>query len=100
MYLEGLRGWRFDARAFPVRGARPQTPDADRFLASVDLEEGRAREPRADEASLFEVARGLPGKPTAYSGAGGGSEAWAEALDTLLLSGARVVRRECVWMLR
>src|SRR3546814_8016820 len=47
---EGLRGWRFDARAFPVRGARPQTPDADRFLASVDLEEGREREARADGA--------------------------------------------------
>src|SRR3546814_7688035 len=51
---EGLRGWRFDARAFPVRGARPQTPDADRFLASVDLEEGREREARADEASRSE----------------------------------------------
>src|SRR3546814_17910912 len=51
---EGLRGWRFDARAFPVRGARPQTPDADRFLASVDLEEGREREARADGDRRFD----------------------------------------------
>jgi len=59
---EGLRGWRFDGRAFPVRGARPQTPDADRLLRSVDLEDGLERDARADEASLFDVARGLPGK--------------------------------------
>ncbi len=81
---EGLRGWRFDGRAFPVRGARPQTPDADRLLRSVDLEDGLERDARADEASLFDVARGLPGNATAYSRTAGGSEAWAETTDTPL----------------
>src|SRR3546814_1045593 len=75
-----------------VRGARPQTPDADRFLASVDLEEGREREARADEASLFDVARGLPGNATAYSRAAGGSEAWAETIDTPLFPDRKSTR--------
>src|SRR3546814_19721103 len=48
---EGLRGWRFDARASPVRGARPQTPEPDSFLASVELDDGRKRESRSDEES-------------------------------------------------
>src|SRR3546814_21186211 len=81
---EGLRGWRFDARAFPVRGARPQTPDADRFLASVDLEGGRDREERSVEASLFDVGRGLQGNDTADSGAAGGQAALAETTGTPL----------------
>lgn len=81
---EGLKGWRFDGRAFPVRGARPQTPDADRVLRSVDLEDGRERDARVDEASLFDVARGLPGNATAYSRTTGGSEAWAESTETPL----------------
>ncbi|SES06564.1 Atxe2 family lasso peptide isopeptidase [Sphingobium sp. YR768] len=37
---EGLAGWRYDERAFPVRGARPQTPGSDRVYVGVDLETG------------------------------------------------------------
>ena len=81
---EGLTGWRFDRRAFPVRGARPQTPDADRVLRSVDLEKGLERDAHADETNLFDVARGLPGNTTAYSKTAGGSEAWAEATEAPL----------------
>ncbi|MBT2246837.1 Atxe2 family lasso peptide isopeptidase [Sphingobium sp. BHU LFT2] len=35
---EGLTGWRYDERAFPVRGARPQTPASDRVYVTIDIE--------------------------------------------------------------
>lgn len=37
---EGLTGWRYDERAFPVRGARPQTPNSDRVYVAVDVHTG------------------------------------------------------------
>lgn len=37
---EALTGWRYDERAFPVRGARPQTPGSDRVYVVVDLKTG------------------------------------------------------------
>lgn len=72
------RGWRLDDRAYPIRGARPQTPGrAQVGHFSVDLESGEERPATESEIALFSAsipaATGLPATK-----ANNGNLAWGE----------------------
>lgn len=56
---EGLRGWRYDDRAFPIRSGRPQTPDAARVYHAVEIAaDGRIRRATAAEVAEFVQSNG------------------------------------------
>lgn len=76
---ESLSGWRYDERAFPLRGARPQTPAADRQYVVVDLERGVSQSASESQAALVAPLAGVVATKIAYTPGPGGSEAWAEA---------------------
>lgn len=72
------RGWRLDNRAYPIRGARPQTPDstpAEYFR--VDIATGMEESASNVEISLFnDFGNGHPDVLTTRSG--NGNVAWGE----------------------
>lgn len=71
---EGLSGWHFDERAFPVRGARPQVPSASSRYLHVDLETGAERAAKDDELQLFNLGNNQRPRVTTP----GESAAWSE----------------------
>src|SRR3546814_296501 len=76
--LEGLSGWRFDERAFPVRGGRPQVPATSSRYIVVDVETAAERVATEKESRAF--GAGQEQLPRAFGP--GGREAWIEAEDT------------------
>jgi dipeptidyl aminopeptidase/acylaminoacyl peptidase len=79
---EGLRGWRYDDRAFPVRGARPQTPNAQTRYVAADIEGGIERAASEEEAALFVQSHSIAGKTIAHAIGPTGQEAWGEMAET------------------
>lgn len=78
---EGLRGWRYDNRAFPVRSARPQTPDAESRYSAIDIASGVERKASDAEAAMFVKPHSIFGNNTVYAVAPTGDEAWAEPTE-------------------
>lgn len=76
---EGLHGWHFDARAYPVRGARPQIPDnsPEKYLA-VDVATGVVRPATQREVARFKPPAQIPIGGTGVSEAFIGYMAWVE----------------------
>ncbi|MDF0544992.1 Atxe2 family lasso peptide isopeptidase [Sphingobium sp. H39-3-25] len=75
---ESLSGWHYDDRAFPARGARPQTPASDRQYMTVELDRGASHLASPSEAALVAPIAGVLASRIAYSSHPDGSEAWAE----------------------
>lgn len=78
--VEGLTGWRYDQRAFPVRGPRPQVPAASTKFMLIDLEGGRER--AATEGEAHELAAGAEPRRRAVNSEG--QEAWSEPENTAI----------------
>src|SRR3546814_1041118 len=78
--VEGLTGWRYDQRAFPVRGARPQVPAASTKFVLKDIESGRERAATDDEA--HELASSDESQPRAVNIER--QEAWSEPENTAI----------------
>ncbi|AOF95102.1 Atxe2 family lasso peptide isopeptidase [Sphingobium sp. RAC03] len=78
---EGLSGWRYDERAFPVRGARPQTPDAGRHYITMDIDSGLERPASSDEITDFKAPAYLGPDQIGYSVGLLGWDAYAEPTD-------------------
>lgn len=78
---EGLSGWRYDERAFPVRGARPQTPTTERRYVSMNLDSGLERPASSSEITSFE-SQLLPADKLAYATNPSGWNAYAEPANT------------------
>lgn len=80
---EGLGGWRFDTRAYPVRGARPQTPDtAPVQYFAVDVATGDQRPATKEEAAQFGPIPATPSGATSVSTTQDGRMAWVEPAET------------------
>lgn len=80
---ESLGGWHFDARAYPVRGARPQTPDtAPVQYFAVDVATGDQRPATPQEAAQFGPIPAIPTRATGVSMTPNGRMAWVEPADT------------------
>lgn len=78
--VEGLTGWHYDHRAFPVRGPRPQVPAASTKFMLIDIESGRER--AATEVEAHELASSGESAPRAVNG--DGQEAWSEPENTAI----------------
>lgn len=74
------RGWRLDNRAYPIRSARPQTPDsAPAEYFRVDIATGMEKSASSVEISLFEeIGNGHPNIMTTVTG--NGNVAWGEII--------------------
>jgi hypothetical protein len=76
--LEGLSGWRYDERAFPVRGGRPQVPATSSRYIVVDIETGAERAATEVESRVFGVGEDQPRRASGP----GQREAWIETKGT------------------
>lgn len=75
---EGLSGWRYDERAFPVRGARPQTPDTKRHYVTMEIDSGIERPASSGEITSFKPPASPADDKIGYSVGPSGWSAYAE----------------------
>lgn len=76
---EGLHGWHFDARAYPVRGARPRMPDSSPVeYFAVDVASGFVRRATPREAARFTHPAPTPSGGVSISEMPFGKLAWIE----------------------
>lgn len=76
--LEGLSGWRYDERAFPIRGGRPQVPTTSSQYLVVDVNTGAERAATEAESRIFGVGEDQLRRATGP----GGRDAWIETEET------------------
>lgn len=76
--LEGLSGWLYDERAFPVRGPRPQVPETPTHHFVVDIETGSERAATEEEIRAFGGGQDQPRRATGPAE----RQAWIESEDT------------------
>lgn len=78
---EGLSGWRYDERAFPVRGARPQTSNTESRYTSINLNSGVERPATSSELAIFRSQPHADDR-IASSSNSSGWDAYAQATNT------------------
>lgn len=85
---EGMRGWRFDERALPIAGARPQAPAAQIEYFAANLDGGLQRPASVQEAAIFARTDGVSAKASAVAAGPFGEIAWTEPRSNLVYPAA------------
>ena len=79
---EGLRGWRYDERALPVRGPRPQIRDTPKRVMVADVLTLAERAATESEIALLQDNGPSPNDKMFLAMATSGSEVWGQPEST------------------